>query len=139
MKKIDEIGSILTGLRGDRTKEEVACDLNISVSTLSAYENGERVPRDEVKKRIGDYYGKPVQYIFNSGYNKNMEATKEEIFSEKEFEERITEEMKEDLIRMIESIDDFTPICRLRTLVKDYLEKKDRKNAANTDQSMSCI
>lgn len=54
----------LKKLRGNRTMEEVANALEVSQSALSAYKNGERMPRDEVKKRIVEYYGKPIQYIF---------------------------------------------------------------------------
>ena len=54
----------LKALRGEKTQEEVAEALMISGSALSAYENGERTPRDEVKKRIAKFYGCSVQEIF---------------------------------------------------------------------------
>lgn len=54
----------LRKLRGSRTQEEVAKACNISISALSSYENGERVPRDEVKKVLADYYKRTVQHIF---------------------------------------------------------------------------
>ncbi len=54
----------LRKLRGNRTQAEVAKALDISISALSMYENGERIPRDEVKKRISEYYGRTVQHIF---------------------------------------------------------------------------
>lgn len=47
----------LIQLRGKKTKEEVAKACNITVVALTAYENGERVPRDEVKRKICEYYG----------------------------------------------------------------------------------
>lgn len=47
----------LIELRGNRSKEEVAKALNISIEALAAYENGERVPRDEVKVRLSKFYG----------------------------------------------------------------------------------
>ena len=58
------IGKKLAALRGDRPQEKVARDLGISVSALSMYEQGNRIPRDEVKIRIAEYYGKSVQSIF---------------------------------------------------------------------------
>ena len=58
------IGKKLVVLRGERTQEEVASALGISVSALSMYERGERIPRDNIKIRISSYYGKPVHYIF---------------------------------------------------------------------------
>lgn len=57
-------GDKLKELRGDRNQGEVAKALFISDSALSAYENDIRVPRDDVKKRIAEYYGLSVQDIF---------------------------------------------------------------------------
>ena len=60
------IGKKLVALRGEKTQEKVANDLNISVSALSMYENGERIPRDNVKIRIAAYYKRPICDIFFS-------------------------------------------------------------------------
>ena len=60
----ENIAKKLRDLRGERTQEEVSRACEISVSSLSMYENGERIPRDEVKKRLADYYKKSVQSIF---------------------------------------------------------------------------
>ena len=46
------------------TREQAAKDLGISYSALSAYEIGDRTPRDRVKLRIAEYYGETVQAIF---------------------------------------------------------------------------
>lgn len=54
----------LRRLRGNRTQQEVANSVGITVSALSMYERGERVPRDEVKKNLAKFYGKSVHYIF---------------------------------------------------------------------------
>lgn len=59
-----EIGKRLAELRGSRTQAEVALALGISVSALSMYENGERIPRDNIKIRIANYYKKPIHKIF---------------------------------------------------------------------------
>lgn len=58
------IGKRLMKLRGNKTREEVAKAVNISVSALQMYENGRRVPKDEIKIRLASYYGKTVQEIF---------------------------------------------------------------------------
>ena len=58
------IGRILVELRADKTQEEVANALGISVSALSMYERGERIPRDNIKIRISAYYKKPIHKIF---------------------------------------------------------------------------
>ena len=54
----------LRELRGKQTQMEVAAGIGITKSSWAMYERGERVPRDEVKKRIAAYFGKTVQEIF---------------------------------------------------------------------------
>ena len=60
------IGDTLKELRlaKGKTIAEAAKDLDISVSALSSYENNNRVPRDNIKLAISDYYKKPIQKIF---------------------------------------------------------------------------
>lgn len=57
-------GEKLRKLRGNKTAVKVAKDLGISRSALIKYENDERVPRDEIKKKIAEYYGRTIQFIF---------------------------------------------------------------------------
>ena len=59
-----KIGEKLTKLRGNKTRAEVAKAIGVSVSALSMYENGERIPRDVIKVRIAEYYNRSVQFIF---------------------------------------------------------------------------
>lgn len=54
----------LSELRGSMTQRELANQLHVSCSSLGKYERGERTPRDNVKKRIAEYFGKSVQEIF---------------------------------------------------------------------------
>lgn len=58
------IGKKLISLRGNRTQEEVARALNISVAAVGMYERGERVPRDEIKINLAKYFDTTVQAIF---------------------------------------------------------------------------
>ncbi|MGO4979164.1 transcriptional regulator [Bacillus paralicheniformis] len=51
-------------LRAEKPRTQVANDLGISVSALQMYENGHRIPRDEIKVRLASYYNKTVQEIF---------------------------------------------------------------------------
>lgn len=60
----EEIARKLVVLRGDRSRQEVSKALGISLSALAMYENGDRIPRDETKKRIASFYGKSVEEIF---------------------------------------------------------------------------
>ena len=50
--------------RGDKRREEVAKAVGISLSAIAMYENGERIPRDEIKVRLADYYQTTVQKLF---------------------------------------------------------------------------
>ena len=61
---MDSIGEVLVSLRGEKSQAKVATDLGISISALSMYENNQRIPRDEIKLLIAQYYGKTVQEIF---------------------------------------------------------------------------
>ena len=62
------VGTKLKALRQARKKsqQQAAADLNITKSALAMYERDERVPRDEVKIRIANYYGEPVEALFFS-------------------------------------------------------------------------
>lgn len=57
-------GTKLRALRGDKTQEEVAADLGISKSALAMYERDERIPRDEVKIQIANYYNESIGALF---------------------------------------------------------------------------
>lgn len=48
------------------TPEEVAESIGISVSSYLKYESGLRNPRDEVKVKIANYFGRSIGFIFFS-------------------------------------------------------------------------
>lgn len=60
----EKIAKKLIDLRGQRSREQVANDLNISISAVAMYENGARIPRDEIKKKFARYYKTTVDEIF---------------------------------------------------------------------------
>lgn len=64
--KIDpkKIGKELERLRGNRDLKTVAEAVEISISALSMYESGERVPRDDIKIALAEYYGTTVGALF---------------------------------------------------------------------------
>lgn len=59
-----KIAERLISLRGNITQKKLAEELGIAQSTYAMYELGERVPSDEKKKKIADYYYTTVQAIF---------------------------------------------------------------------------
>lgn len=60
------IGKRLKTLRDIKgvSREKLAKKLNVSVSAIAMYELGERIPRDEIKVRIANYYEVSVESIF---------------------------------------------------------------------------
>ncbi|MEC1744160.1 helix-turn-helix transcriptional regulator [Schinkia azotoformans] len=70
------IGKKLLKLRGDKPREEVANAIKISISALQMYENGQRIPRDEIKVRLAEYYKATVQEIFFEHKPHDMSGSK---------------------------------------------------------------
>lgn len=60
------LGDTLKELRlaKNKTLAEAANDIGITPSALGNYESNIRVPRDNIKVAIADYYKKPIQKIF---------------------------------------------------------------------------
>lgn len=61
-----KIAEKLIAMRGEKTQAEVAKSIGISKSSLAMYETGQRVPRDEIKLALANYYGATIQDIFFS-------------------------------------------------------------------------
>ena len=60
----EKIGSMLRSLRGEKPQAEVAAELGVTPMAISQYEQGERIPNDDMKIKIASYYGKTVQELF---------------------------------------------------------------------------
>ena len=58
------IGERLKNLRGSRTQAEVADALEVTPMAVSQWENGIRMPSDDMKVKIAAYYKKTVMSIF---------------------------------------------------------------------------
>ena len=58
------IAERLIKCRGDKSQVLVAKETGIAPSTISMYENGERVPRDSNKIILATYYNKTIQELF---------------------------------------------------------------------------
>lgn len=59
-----EPNEVLKRLRGDKTRKEVAAAVGITERALKSYELGDRIPRDDVKQKLANYYGESVTYLF---------------------------------------------------------------------------
>ena len=58
------IADRLVKLRGKKSRETVAKACGISISALAVYEQGERIPRDDIKMKLSKYYKRSVDFIF---------------------------------------------------------------------------
>lgn len=58
------IGHKLRDLRGKRSVQEVATAAGVSISSIFMYENGERIPRDEVKIKLARFFNVSIEYLF---------------------------------------------------------------------------
>ena len=64
-----EIGKRLRILRGIRTRVEIEKKTGISQARLGNYEHGKRIPNDEAKVILSNFYGVKVQDIFFADNN----------------------------------------------------------------------
>jgi putative transcriptional regulator len=55
---------ILIDCRGNVSRQKVAAALNITPQMLGAIERGDRTPSLLLAKKISDFYGKPIEYLF---------------------------------------------------------------------------
>lgn len=69
-----KIGESIVKLRNNRnlTQEEFGKEIGISASAVTMYETGRRVPRDEIKVKIANFFGVPIERIF---YQKKLHDT----------------------------------------------------------------
>ena len=63
----------LVKLRGTRTQEEIANAIGISISAIGMYETGQRVPRDEIKVKLSNFYNVSIESLF---FDNNVHSEK---------------------------------------------------------------
>ncbi len=54
----------LKALRGDKSQDQIAAEIGITKSSWAMYERGQRIPRDEIKIKIAQYFKRSVEDIF---------------------------------------------------------------------------
>lgn len=61
-----QIGNRIKSLRENsgKTQEAASIEIGISQNAIAMYETGKRIPRDEIKIRIAEYFHVPVESIF---------------------------------------------------------------------------
>lgn len=68
------ITSRLRELRGKRSRISVANAIGVSKQAIWMYETGQRIPTDDIKIRLANYYGVSVQSLFFDSTNESDTA-----------------------------------------------------------------
>lgn len=63
-EEMNKVAEKLVELRGIKTRTGVAKAVGVSASALQAYERAWRMPKDDAKARIANYYGVTVGWLF---------------------------------------------------------------------------
>ena len=61
---MESIARNLREARGTIPRKRVCEAVGISLSALMNYENGARVPRDSIKRKLAKFYGKGIEELF---------------------------------------------------------------------------
>lgn len=59
-----KIAGRLVKLRDEKTQTEVAAAIGVSRAALAMYESGKRIPKDNIKIKLSEYYRQTVQSLF---------------------------------------------------------------------------
>lgn len=96
------LGDRICGLRKSKnlTQKELAKILNVSNTTLSQYENGIRVPSDDIKIKIANYFNVTLDYLLSGKHsNENINESQLTKKDEKDIAktmERMKKQLSED-------------------------------------------
>ncbi len=77
-----EVGQMIAKLRKEKNycQKQLAAQLNLSVSTISNYENGVHYPDYETLCKIADYFGVTTDYLLGrSSYRYNPQKLNEPV------------------------------------------------------------
>ena len=64
MGRLQGYGERLRTLRGTKSLDDVASGTGLTRQAIFMYETEQRIPRDENKVALADFFGKTVQEIF---------------------------------------------------------------------------
>lgn len=102
----------------DIKQQDFAKFLNIGKSTLSQYENGNRVPNDEIKKKISDFFNVSIDYLLE------MTSIPDKIddYIKKDVTERVIQQPKLNLSSNEQSL--IMKFRKLPTRIQDKIEAR---------------
>lgn len=94
----NELGKKIKLLRKEKelSQLELAKILNISNSTLSQYEAGNRVPGDDIKKKIADYFNVSVDFLLGRTEERNPYTNDKDLDKVDKFLLELKEEMEKE-------------------------------------------
>lgn len=107
------LGNRLKSLReeNDIKQKDLADYLNIAKSTLSQYESGQRIPNDEIKNKLADYFNVSLDYLMGKS---NIKESAEELLKDKRttialhndngIDDELPEEAKKEIENFIEYV-----------------------------------
>ncbi len=92
----NELGKRIKLLREEKelSQLELAKILNISNSTLSQYEAGNRVPGDDIKKKIANYFNVSVDFLLGRTEERNPYTNDKDLDKVDKFLLELKEEME---------------------------------------------
>ena len=95
------------------TQQQLADALQIKKSTLSMYELGKRIPPDEVKEAICDYFNVDMNFLFGltsvrNSYRENVEFFNTEKDTLREKINSVALELNEDQLREVLNFASYT-------------------------------
>ena len=64
LRNPEEIGKAIKEMRGNRSQQEIADAIGCTKMAISQYENGQRMPNDDMKVSIANYFGVTVGSLF---------------------------------------------------------------------------
>jgi len=64
LRKTEEVGRAIKEMRGNRSQQEIADALGCTKMAISQYENGQRMPNDDMKVSIANFFGVTVGSLF---------------------------------------------------------------------------
>lgn len=64
LRKAEEVGRVIKEMRGNRSQQEIADALGCTKMAISQYENGQRMPNDDMKVSIANFFGVTVGSLF---------------------------------------------------------------------------
>ncbi len=131
--EVNILGNNIKTLRENRslTQMEFAKILNISNTTLSQYEAGNRIPNDEIKLKIADYFNVTVDFLLGRKDNSYVNE-KEERYT---FENKIHNDIEGLSSESKKELEKYIQLLKLKDSMERTKDKTSSTLAKGTSQN----